>query len=480
MAKSRRSRLMIDQWIAEDDHRERAPDSRNQSRDRRPRGSPPPARPETGSERGVRSTRKETDDIAFHSHRRERPRERGLHRRRGESRSRSASPHRRDRPDLYISHRSRDLDKDRISHSHSSRLNSPPSIKRRRTRSPSPLRGHQKGAKRGRSRTPDRFEDSTERISAQTERRLGAEVPSRPSARSRSRYRDSNDLVSDYRQGAKPRLRSKERRHSRSPLNDNRPPPRGPRPRSRSFGRRPISAREQTSRPSSPERGFYSSRASPSRHSSGRGKLLAQTGSRHPKDTSRRSPSRRSRSPHRPQRDIPTAPRSRRTSPLKGRLDSSRASSPIYRGPSSRTARRRPSRSPQSPSRPHGSGSRRRPRVESPGPLDRSGGRYMATRGSSRPPSPPRPIPSFSDIKGQDPIDVEAAMGEHYTGHGMNMHQTPRPPRPHVDTRQSFSNSPQYMTPNTSHHGSPHSQSPYSDGRGGWVAQQPAFSPQPG
>lgn len=61
--------------------------------------------------------------------------------------------------------------------------------------------------------------------------------------------------------------------------------------------------------------------------------------------------------------------------------------------------------------------------------------------------------------------------------HGMKASdmQTSRQQRPHVDTRQSYSTSPHFMTPTSSHQGSPQSGSPYSHGRGGWGGQQQQY-----
>lgn len=94
-----------------------------------------------------------------------------------------------------------------------------------------------------------------------------------------------------------------------------------------------------------------------------------------------------------------------------------------------------------------------------------------------RQPSPPRPIPSFDDSHGIG----DSHMREAYPMHGMkatDMHGSHRPYHTHLDTRQQYATSPQYMTPTSSHHGSPHSASPYSQGRGGWVGQ-PQYMGQP-
>ena len=98
----------------------------------------------------------------------------------------------------------------------------------------------------------------------------------------------------------------------------------------------------------------------------------------------------------------------------------------------------------------------------------------------SRQPSPPRPIPSFDSVP-QNP----AAISEAFPLHGMKAsevhgaHGTHRPNRPpHLNTQHSYSTSPQW-TPNSSHHGSPHSGSPFNQTRGGWGPQQQQYQGQP-
>lgn len=97
---------------------------------------------------------------------------------------------------------------------------------------------------------------------------------------------------------------------------------------------------------------------------------------------------------------------------------------------------------------------------------------------SPRPPSPPRPIPSF-DSDSHDSGGVRDV----FPMHGMKaneVHGPIRQGRPQqIDTRQSYSTSPQW-TPTSSHHGSPQSGSPFSHGRGGWGGQPQNFHGQPG
>lgn len=96
----------------------------------------------------------------------------------------------------------------------------------------------------------------------------------------------------------------------------------------------------------------------------------------------------------------------------------------------------------------------------------------------SRPPSPPRPIPSFDS----DSHDSGVGGGrEAYSMHGMkasDMHGSIRSGRaPQIDTRQPYTASPQW-TPTSSHHGSPQSGSPFSHGRAAWNGPSQHFHGQ--
>ena len=97
----------------------------------------------------------------------------------------------------------------------------------------------------------------------------------------------------------------------------------------------------------------------------------------------------------------------------------------------------------------------------------------------SRPASPPRPIPSFDDSRSGHGADshMRNAFPMHGTKVGDPYANQRRGP-PHIDTRQSYAPSPQYVTPTSSYHGSPHSASPYSQGRGGWPQQHYVAHPR--
>ena len=96
----------------------------------------------------------------------------------------------------------------------------------------------------------------------------------------------------------------------------------------------------------------------------------------------------------------------------------------------------------------------------------------------SRPPSPRQRIPSLDSVSNDAPM-----ISETFPLHGMkasNMHSSHRPNRPpHLDTRHSYSASPQW-TPTSSHQGSPPSGSPYNQNRVGWGGHQQQFQGQHG
>ena len=109
-----------------------------------------------------------------------------------------------------------------------------------------------------------------------------------------------------------------------------------------------------------------------------------------------------------------------------------------------------------------------RERLLSPNHFSPRRGRSRDTRMQySQHQSSPRPIPTF-DASNQHRT---APLHGSHPHHGMkahnpgNAHRHARPP--HVDTRVPFSPSQQW-TPTSSHHGSPHSASPYGQAREGW------------
>lgn len=143
---------------------------------------------------------------------------------------------------------------------------------------------------------------------------------------------------------------------------------------------------------------------------------------------------------------------------------------PLSRRGSRNPGKRR--RSPRSPAEREGARGGRTKMQSSARPIQNT------INDGSRPPSPPRPIPSY------EPVPHNPAMiSEAFPLHGMkasDVHGTHRPSRPpHLNTQQSYSTSPQW-TPTSSHHSSPHSGSPFSQGRSGWGGQQQQYNGQPG
>ena len=174
----------------------------------------------------------------------------------------------------------------------------------------------------------------------------------------------------------------------------------------------------------------------------------------------------RSRSPRRTSKDEyirrGISPRPSRHSPPPHQA---RAVSPSSREPALNTTRRKrsPSRDREPPRRGRSPGKKMQP------------GMY---HGSHRP-SPARPGAGF------DSSPHHQMSPESYPLHGMKASDVhgpiPRQVRPlALDTRQQYSTSPQQWTPASSHHGSPHSASPYGQGRGGWPSKNQQYHGQAG
>ena len=213
------------------------------------------------------------------------------------------------------------------------------------------------------------------------------------------------------------------------------------------------------------------------------------------------SPRKRPRSRDRPPRSRRTSPErsppKRRSSPLRGSRKESESTASSYRAvpriensPRKHTDLNRYQRASQLPSRgrPRNLGQRRRsPRSHVEGEGARGGRTKMqsstrplqnSVNNASRPSSPPRPIPSYEATPHSSTM-----MSEAFPLHGMKAsdvhgaHRSTRPP--HLNTQPSYSTSPQW-TPTSSHHNSPHSGSPFSQGRGGWGGQQQQYHGQSG
>jgi len=429
---------MRDQRRAEDDDRDR---DRNRDRDRdrdrieRRHRSPVSSRRGPASDRELKARGGEIADTSlsrFKPSLRDRSLERG---RSGTHRSLRSHP-RENKAGLREFKRSRILSEERSSEWYRRQQESLPPNKRQRTRSVSSDGDHHRKLKRRASRSPKRS-DRSERVPSR--HRARANSPRRsPGRKYLSRHHDrptspdcptlDSYVPSSYRRRSRSPAPTKVRRSSPS------------RRLSRSPGRK-----EKPRHEASPQHHSNSSRLSPKRD--------------------RKSSTTRSQ----------RTPPSRRVSPKRIRDSAlSRRRSPSNSRPPSHRSRpsRRSSRSPNPPriSR------RREADMQSTKPIQ------SILEQESRPPSPPRPIPSF-DADNPGSVNDDTHMREAFPMHGMkatDMQSTPRPPRPNIDTRQTFSTSPQYITPNSSHHGSPQSGSPFGNSRGGWGGQQQQFHGQHG
>ena len=437
MAASRRSPLTRGQWRSDDsvrstrDRREREPS------DHRPRSPVRARRREGSSDVGLRIKGRATEGHG----------RRGTSRHRERSRSPARPTHRvssrspRRRPIGEGSKRTRELSEERhIKRSHH-RDSSPPSSSRRHLRSISPHHRprHSGYERRRRRRSPS--PQYTDRRVISSDRRLERLHSPLKSPR-RDKFHHTRDRVSD----------PSERSAGDSYVPTSR----------RDRARSPESREKYRSTPSrrhSPSPPLRSSRRD--QHSI---KYQEPRGSSHTRD-------RKSSPEHKIRKHY-----SRETSPHRGAGEISR-SSKRFEKTRPRTLNHSATKSEEhNKSRQSSPHSRR----------DRSEGTTMQP--STRPiqsildeqprqPSPPRPIPSFDDSTGSG----DAHMREAFPMHGMkanDLHSNHRRGPGHIDTRQSYATSPQFMTPTSSHHGSPQSGSPYNHGRGGWGGQH--FQGQPG
>ena len=432
MAASRRSSLMRDQWRAEDDPRHISRRRERGTNDHR-QISPAAPRKEKDSEGGLRIKGRAVADPS------------------------PGSPSRNKK-----AHRREELEKD---------------IRRRSSRSPNDRRARDEQ----RSKRPR--EPSRERDSERPRRRHDSD---RASKRRRTTSRSLEPESSDFRE---------DRRRPRSPVYSARIDTF--RPRSRSRSRR----RERPFSPHRPSRGDYYSSSYP--EASGLASRFADSyvpGSRRrhsPHTYKERSSRRRSRSSDRYDNYRKTSPTPRRpVSPdfysRRGResRESHYRASPYTKGSLGKReeVRRHPEKSPGQ-SRPSSRRPAKRHRA-SRSPVEGADTRASRTKmqqsptrpiqsvldNSSHPPSKLQRVPSFDNVQNQSMYPNEA-----FSVHGMksgdphSAHRQPRPP--HLNTQHSYSTSPQW-TPTSSHHGSPHSGSPFSQGRGGWNGQPQQYQGQ--
>lgn len=450
---------MKDSWNHGDDRRDRG------RVDRGVRRSPSPSRDRKFNDRRpspVRVSRDSKDRTPAKSRpiaQSDRPRDRSPERRRRILRS----PVRDPRDDVRERNRGRELldtrgsEKPKRSITH----NSPSSVKRRKSRSPSP-RGHKK-SRREASRSPSRLEHRPAPSSKADKKRrpLSPILP----------RRDSPDRrPSDIRTEGKPRNRDSEafdrRDRSRSPRRDRREPF----PKSHNTRREGSPPRQsQKPRDRSPYNKYKDDRAK------------EQNRERSPIEKPRGKDQKRERSPiagrRSPSFDRFGPPnRSRQPSPRGPRFnkDQRGGKSPRDRG-GRRGSRDDLSRDDFRP----GKGKAKSGKPSFPAA---SGANSIEVKGKRASTSSATPAAS-----GANSIEVKSdkmnGRGNYY-GHGYNNPMQaafPLKPQynqgPPLDPRQ-YSQSPQHqMTPNSHYSGSPQAQSPYSAGRGNYGQQQ--FSPQP-
>ena len=426
---------MRDQWRAGDDHRD-INRRRNRGTDDRRKISPAaPRETDVGLKIKGRAAVDSAPESPSEIKRSERENELGNDRARGSSRS---PPRRRPRDEELVQ-RPRESSRDRYSKRSRNRDEGNQTDRRRRTRSRSPQRellfGFREERRRPRSPIHSGRTDTFRPSSRRRERAISPPRSNRGDHYS-STYTDSSGAAGrfgdSYIPGPRPRSRS--------------PPTAFPKPRHTSPHPRPRSKdRPPRSRRTSPERQRPKRRSSPGRGS--KKECESTASSYRPLPRSGTSPKRQKESSRYQNQSL---------SPSRGGL----------RKPGKRR------RSPRSPVEREGGRGGRTKMQPSTRPIQNT------INDGSRPPSPPRPIPSY------EPVPHNPAMiSEAFPLHGMkasDVHGTHRPGRPpHLNTQQSYSTSPQW-TPTSSHHNSPHSGSPFSQGRGGWGGQQQQYHGQPG
>lgn len=273
--------------------------------------------------------------------------------------------------------------------------------------------------------------------------------------RRRTRSRSPRSAVSDFRE---------ERRRPHSPIFSGRSDKFRPSSRSRSRRReRLLSPRGDHYSASYPETRFGDSYVPGARRRASPAAYLDQYSSRkrsRSKDSYRHNKARKHQSP----------PRQRPASfDRLSRKDRDAA------GPSNRpsTRPRKSSRGREAPHR-RGRSSSREPRgIDRPSrsPLDKAERRGRTKMQQS----PTRPIQSILNTGSNQGQATNSNAA--FSMQGMNVHGTHRPSRPHLNIQHSYNTSPHY-TP-SSHHASPQSGSPFSQGRGGWNGQPQQYQGGP-
>ena len=447
MAALRRSPLMRDQWREDEDHHSTGARREQHRHQRDYRHRSPTSRRAEGSDLGLKIKGRATlDTTQSDSSQRRDPADP------------SKTPGARDTD--YISQaegegrrRKRRLSKE-LSDRHSDKFSLDREHRRERSASPDDRRSHKKHYTR-RSRSRDRGHKATDSVDRRRDRAYSPQHKSRREYESVTHSRPvsrERPILDSY----VPLARS---RRSRSPLRDN-PSPRSSRRRSPS----PVRASRRSE--NDPRRRQRSGKLSSRKFE--RSNLLLRD---REQDLRAPSPVRQKRFEKHSRRSISRPPvkershKRRRLSSQSPRRSEQRDLKHSTRSRHSSQARLwSPSQNQEHDSKMHSS---TRP-IQSI--LDEQ----------PRQPSPPRPIPSFDDANN--------GAGNQHLNQGFSLHSVKAgemPPHshrripPHIDTRQSYGTNPQYVTPTSSHHGSPQSGSPYSHGRGGW-AGQPHYHGQPG
>lgn len=425
---------MRDQWRAGDDHRDSNRRRNRATHDRRKISPAAPQVTDVGLKIKGRAAADSVPDSPSDIKKSERDNTSGKDWSRGSSRS----PPRRRLRDEELFQRPRESSRDRYSERPRRRDEGGQIERLRRTRSRSPQResfGFREERRRPRSPIHSGRTDTFRPSSRRRERVISPPRPNRGDHYS-STYTDLSGAAGRYGDSYVPGLRPR----SRSP------PPSFLNPRYASPHRRPRSRnRIPRSRRASLERSRPKRRSSPG------------CGSKIESETTASS-----------YRTVPhSGNSSRRHKEPSGHQDQSQ--SPSRRGSRNPGERRK---SPNHPVEREGARGGGRTKMQSSAlPMQNT------INDGSRPSSPPRPIPSYEAAP-----QSSATMSEAFPLHGMkasDVHGAHRPSRPpHLNTQQSYSTSPQW-TPTSSHHNSPHSGSPFSQGRGGWGGQQQQYHGQP-
>lgn len=418
MAASRRSPLIRDQWRSDDEFRDRPYHRSRESYDARPR--PNPASDTHPAERDLKLRGRATGEEEYRSPRHDR--DRSIEYRRESRRDYYRSPRRSGHGEGLDRERDRDQEQERHRRRSRHRERSPIPHTSKRARSPAPVyRDH-----------PD-YSQRDEYSSRRSVRESGSE---------RRRERDHSPHSSRYTSSRDP-LPHYSERSSREPY-----PPVYRRGRSRS----PYDPHFRTSIRRSPSSDRYDRGREQEHykdqepfHDSERRERGYSPGSRPRVDASRTSSTKPSKSSKRSDKQ-----KARTLKHLREKVKSDDFLASLERE-KNKEHRRSTSREQdmQQPTQP----------IQSV--LDNA-------------PREPKRAPSHeSQSGGQD-----AHLRQHFPMHGMKVTDIPpntastRPIPPHIDTRQQYAPHSQYATPTSSHHGSSHSGSPYSQGRGGWAGYQ--------